>query len=303
MRPHVVRPLLKWVGGKRQLLPQLRRFYPARFDSYIEPFFGSGAVFFDLYQAGTLRGHDVVLIDANPDLIGCYETVRDAPEAVIAALEHLAEGHARDGRAHYYAVRDQRFNPERDVRRRPNGRIPYTPELAAMLIYLNRTGFNGLFRVNASGAFNVPAGRYVRPRVCDRDRLMRVADALSRPRVTLLWGSFALASDIAAPGDFLYFDPPYAPVSRTSNFTSYTSTGFDDVEQSRLQETVIDLARRGCLVLVSNSTAGEIRTLYDDNDRAQCEGLRTLRVRARRAVNSCASARGEIDELVITNIA
>src|SRR5262245_24331499 len=146
-------PLLKWAGGKRQLLPQLRRFYPDTFGAYIEPFFGSGAVFFDLHAQGRLRDKDIVLVDSNPDLIGCYEVVRSAPIEVAGELDALAAAHGRGGRAHYYRVRDARFNPLRDRLRDAGGRIAYTPELAAMLIYLNRTGFNGLYRVNKRGAF------------------------------------------------------------------------------------------------------------------------------------------------------
>lgn len=297
-----VRPLLKWAGGKRQLLPHLRRFYPPIFNRYIEPFFGSGAVFFDLHAAGRLRGHDVVLIDSNADLIGCYEMVRDACEGVACALKGLAAAHAADGRAHYYAVRDERFNPLRHQRRQADGRIAYTPELAAMLIYLNRTGFNGLFRLNASGGFNVPAGRYARPAIVNREKLVRVADALSSPGVRLVFGSFESARDIAEQGDFLYVDPPYAPVSRTANFTSYTASRFDGADQARLQQLVIDLARRGSHVLLSNSTASEIAALYDNNREARAAGLQIFRVAARRAINSKASLRGAIDEYLITNI-
>lgn len=298
-----IRPLLKWAGGKRQLLPQLRRFYPRSFNRYIEPFFGSGAVFFDLYAAAQLRDREIVLIDSNADLIGCYETVRDAPDQVARELDDLAIAHARDGRALYYVVRDGRFNPLRDQLRQADGRIAYTPPLAAMLIYLNRTGFNGLFRVNARGAFNVPAGRYERPKIADRDKLLRVAEALSGPRVRLLCGSFEAALDIAGRGDFLYFDPPYAPVSRTASFTAYTPLRFDRAKQERLQQVVIALARRGCHVLLSNSTADEITTLYDANVEASAAGLRTLRVPARRAINSNASRRGPVDEFLITNYA
>ena len=294
--------MLKWAGGKRQLLPQLRRHYPAAFGRYIEPFFGSGAVFFDLYGAGRLAGHDAVLIDSNADLIGGHETVRDAPEAVARALEQLAEDHARDGRKQYYAVRDRRFNPERDRLRRGDGRIAYTPELAAMLIYLNRTGFNGLFRVNAQGAFNVPAGRYERPNIANREQLTRVAGALADPRVRLLWGSFETVLDIAEPGDFIYFDPPYAPLSRTANFTSYTARRFDGDDQVRLQQTVIALARRGCHVVVSNSTADEIVALYERSGEARAAGLRTMRVPARRSINRSAIGRGQIDEFLISNV-
>lgn len=295
------KPLLKWAGGKRQLLPHLRRFYPPDFNRYIEPFFGSGAVFFDLYGSGRLRGHDVVLIDSNADLIGCYETVKGAPERVVCALERLADSHAAEGRAHYYAIRDGRFNPLRDERRGADGRIAYTPELAAMLIYLNRTGFNGLFRLNARGAFNVPAGRYVRPAIVNRDKLFRVADALSSPGVRLVWGSFESARDLADASDFVYCDPPYSPVSRTANFTSYTASRFDADDQVRLQQLAIALAGRKCHVLVSNSTASEITALYDSDD-ARAAGLRALRVPARRAINSNGARRGQVDEYLITNI-
>jgi len=301
-RQSAVSPLLKWVGGKRQLLPQIRRFYPRTFGRYIEAFFGSGAVFFDLQAAGRLRDHEAILIDSNADLIGCYEMLRDETSAVGDALEALAEGHAASGRAHYFAVRDQRFNRLRRERRGADGRIAYTPELAAMLIYLNRTGFNGLFRLNAHGAFNVPPGRYERPKIADRTKLARVADALGSRRVRLVWGGFERVLDVAADGDFLYFDPPYAPLSRTANFTSYTSPRFDAADQVRLQQAVVELARRGCYVLVSNSTAAEIGRLYEESATAHAAGLHAFRVAARRAVNSKASRRGPVEEFLITNI-
>jgi DNA adenine methylase len=294
--------LLKWAGGKRQLLPHIRQFYPREFNRYIEPFFGSGAVFFDLHGGDRLRDRRVLLIDSNADLIGCYEIVRDAPEAVACELDRLADAHARGGRTHYYAVRDEQFNPLRDRLRRADGHIQYTPALAAMLIYLNRTGFNGLFRLNASGAFNVPAGRYERPKIVDREKLARVADALSRPGVRLQWGSFELTRDEANPGDFVYFDPPYAPLSRTANFTSYTTPRFDHAAQVRLQDVVVALARRGCRVLLSNSTADEIAALYERNADARAAGLRAVRVPARRAINSDASRRGTVEEFLITNL-
>jgi DNA adenine methylase len=167
---------------------------------------------------------------------------------------------------------------------------------------LNRTGFNGLFRVNASGAFNVPAGRYDRPRIADRARVQSVSDALGSPTVSLRWSTFKEAERIAVAGDFLYIDPPYAPLSETASFTSYTSARFDAGEQRALQQMVIDLSRRGCHVLLSNSTAPVITALYDSNGDAQEAGLRALRVPARRAVNSKATGRGPVDEYLITNI-
>jgi DNA adenine methylase len=297
-----VGPLLKWAGGKRQLLRHIRRFYPGEFNRYIEPFFGSGAVFFDLYALGRLRNREALLIDSNADLIGCYETVRDDAAAVADALEVLAAGHATAGTDHYYAVRDRRFNPLRESRRLATGRIAYTPELAAMLIYLNRTGFNGLFRVNARGGFNVPAGRYVRPSIVTRDKLERVAEALNAPGVRLEYGTYESLNGRPQPGDFLYADPPYAPVSATANFTSYTAAGFTGADQARLQQLVIAAARRGCHVLVSNSTAPEIEALYAGSAEARAAGLRAIRVPARRAINSRASRRGVVDEYLITNV-
>jgi DNA adenine methylase len=297
-----VRPLLKWAGGKRQLLPHLRRFYPPVFNRYIEPFFGSGAVYFDLYGAGRLRDRESVLIDSNADLIGCYETVRTRPDEVAAELDRLAAAHARSGDAQYYAVRDEQFNPTRDRLRGSDGRIAYTPQLAAMLIYLNRTGFNGLYRVNARGAFNVPAGRYERPKIVDRVKLAGVAEALAAANVTLVCGSFETVEQIATAGDFVYFDPPYAPVSRTANFTSYTGPRFTEKDQERLQRLATRLADRGCFVLLSNSTADQIAELYERNMEARAAGLRAVRVPARRSINSNAAKRGTVAEYLISNV-
>jgi DNA adenine methylase len=302
MRRSDFRPLLKWAGGKRQLLPQLRRYYPREFGRYIEPFVGSGAVFFDLHTMGRLQNHDAVLIDSNADLIGCYTVVRDRPGEVAEALDELAIGYRQAGHRHYYEVRDERFNPLRDRRRTSEGRIRYDPELAAMFIYLNRTGFNGLFRLNASGAFNVPVGRYARPSTPSRAHIRRISEALSKPRVSLEFGSFERAAAIAKTGDFLYIDPPYAPTSRTANFTAYTHVRFDASDQRRLQAMVVSLAERGCHVLLSNSTAPEITDLYDGNSSTRAAGLSARRVPARRAINSNGSRRGPVEEYLITNI-
>jgi DNA adenine methylase len=189
--PEAVRPILKWAGGKRQLLPALRRYYPARFDRYFEPFLGSGAVFLDFHNRGLLDGRDVHLSDINADVIGCYRMVRDDVDGVIAELMALDEGHRADGRRHFYEVRDGRFNAiRRDVHASREPVTAYTPALAAMLIYLNRTGYNGLFRVNSRGAFNVPAGRYASVRICDGPNLRRLSSALNRPRLTIDVRSF-----------------------------------------------------------------------------------------------------------------
>lgn len=303
IRSGAVRPLLKWAGGKRQLLPELRRFYPRRFDRYFEPFLGSGAVFLDLYNDGLLAGRDVRLSDINADIIGCYRAVRDSAGDVIAALGELDAAYRSAGAAHYYKVRDGEFNP---ARRRimaagdPAG--AYTPSLAAMLIFLNRTGFNGLFRVNARGEFNVPAGRYANPKICDEPNILAWSAALGDPRVSLEIKPFDAALAGGRRGDFIYLDPPYAPLSGTARFTSYTAGGFDEDQQEALQRTVIALAARGASVLLSNSVAPQIRLLYAGRGAAHMAGFRATTVAARRAINSRAASRGPIREYLITNV-
>jgi DNA adenine methylase len=301
--PAPVRPLLKWAGGKRQLLPQLRPYYPRRFERYIEPFFGSGAVFFDLLHRGHLDDRRAKLVDVNCDLIGCYTTLRDHVDEVIGELTALAAAHAADGADCYYEVRD-RFNRLRGPYPiDPSTSAPhrgYTPAVAAMLIYLNRTGFNGLFRQNARGEFNVPAGRYVNPTICDPDHLRAVAAALGRRGVSIEQASFDETLAGASRGDFVYCDPPYAPLSRTASFAHYTAGGFTASDQLRLQQAVVAAARRGAIVVVSNSSAAEIVNGYSSRE-AVGAGLVMRRVEARRAINSHAGRRGPIDELIISN--
>jgi DNA adenine methylase len=299
----VVRPLLKWAGGKRQLLPRLRPYYPKEFSRYIEPFLGSGAVFLDLHNSGALEGRDVCLSDINADVIGCYRAVRDEVDAVIRELERLAAEYRRNPERVYYSVRDSRFNPlRRQVHTASNPASAYSPALAAMLIFLNRTGFNGLFRVNGRGDFNVPVGRQTNPRICDAANLRAWASLLRRPGVSLDAHPYDQALAQARDGDFIYLDPPYAPLSVTARFTSYTAGGFGADAQAALQRQVIDVAGRGALVLLSNSSAPEIRRLYARSTSARGAGLRATTVRARRAINSRPSGRGEIREYLITNL-
>ncbi len=296
------RPFLKWAGGKRQLLPVLRTYYPAVIGGYHEPFLGSGAVFFDLRAQGRLTGARVTLSDENPDLVGCYLRVRDAAEDVIAALAELAQGHASGGSDFYYQIRDGRFNPARAAWA-ASGAHPdtYAPELAAMLLYLNRTGYNGLFRLNRSGGYNVPAGRYTRPRIVDPLRLRAAAAALNDPGVAITCAPFDAVAARAQPGDFVYFDPPYAPLGPTANFRHYTARGFSDTDQERLQALAVDLAGRGVHVLLSNSSAESIERLYGGRS-AVSAGFHMRRVPARRAINTRADRRGYVDELVVSNL-
>jgi DNA adenine methylase len=298
-----VRPILKWAGGKRQLLPTLRRFYPETFDRYIEPFVGSGAVFLDLHNRGLLDGREVRLSDVNADVIGCYRMVRDAVEDVIPVLQTLEAGHRADSREHFYEVRDGRFNPLRhEIHSSGSAADRYTPGLAAMLVYLNRTGYNGLFRVNSKGRFNVPVGRHGAIRICDADNLRRLSHALKRPGLTLEVQLFEHALTAVRAGDFVYLDPPYAPVSRTSYFTSYSTGRFGLEEQTMLQQAVIAMASRGAHVLLSNSVAPDIRMLYEESAAVRDAGFLARTVEARRAINSRATARGAVLEYLISNV-
>jgi DNA adenine methylase len=298
-----VTPFLKWAGGKRQLLPALSAHYPVQFERYIEPFLGSGAVFFDLYSKGRLRGKAVRLSDAHPDLIGCYWMLRSSVDAVIRNLEALQREHRAEGDACYYDVRDRRFNPARAAAMR-NGTLhpdAYTPSLAAMLIYLNRTGFNGLFRLNKRGMFNVPAGRYADPRIFVAERLRAVARALSDPLVTLAFEPFDAALADAGRGDFVYCDPPYEPLTRTSNFSRYTADGFTMLDQHRLLQAVTRAAGRGSAIVMSNSSASAILELYAA-ERVKKAGLTVRLVPARRTINSKVSGRGVVDEVILSNV-
>ena len=298
-----VRPFLKWAGGKRQLLPRLREFYPEAFGAYREPFLGSGAVFFDLVKQGRLAGRRTYLTDTNGDLVGCYTHVRDEPEAVIRHLQRLAARYKHDPQTHYYRVRDK-FNPARQAISNGHGveSRHYTADLTAMLVYLNRTGFNGLFRLNSKGVFNVPLGRYSNPRICDTENLRKVAAVLSAKTISIKQVRYVKGLAAAKEGDFVYLDPPYAPLSATAQFTSYTSQGFSSADQQQLQRTVIRLARRGCRVLLSNSSAPEVAELYEGNRDAERAGLHAYRIPAMRRINSNASRRGQVTEFLITNI-
>jgi DNA adenine methylase len=292
---------LKWAGGKRQLLRDLRRFIPTEFGAYHEPFLGSGALFFDLWKTGLLQGVRCHLGDANADLIGVYQALARDAEAVIAELRALAALHARDGAAAYYQVRDHLFNPQRRARAAAGGGELYSPRLAAMFIYLNRTGYNGLFRLNSSGDFNVPVGRYANPRICDEEKLRAAAAVLRARSVTLRLQSFTEVDKCAAPGDLVYFDPPYAPLTATARFTAYTASSFSDDDQHALQALVVRLAARECAVIVSNSTAVVVRDLYESRT-ARDAGFVTHRIPARRAINSKGQDRGAVDEFVISNV-
>ncbi len=282
MQPRAdVKPVLKWAGGKRQLLEPILSFversFPERIEKYYEPFAGGAAVFFSL--AGRQKFNHAKLTDMNADLIRVYIELRDNADAVIAELEKLAA--LELSKETYYQVREKvrAKRPGKDAAR------------AARLIYLNRTGYNGLYRVNSSGEFNVPYGSYKNPRILDRPRLLAAAEALQD--VELAVEDFESSCKKAKRGDFVYFDPPYVPVSKTASFAAYHSVAFTSAEHARLAETFARLTKRGVKTLLSNSDTPETRALYREFDR------HTVIVHATRAINSNATRRGTVPELLV----
>ncbi len=277
------KPFVKWVGGKGQLASELLKRAPDDFKTYHEPFMGGAALFFALHREGRLDGKRVFLSDVNQELVDTYQAVRDEVHKVIARLlEHQkkfrAFEHEEQKREYFYSVREK--NPKRLSR----------PGRAARMIFLNRTGFNGLYRVNSKGKFNVPFGRYKNPLICNAENLRAVSAALDKAVLTT--DSFDRVLDAAGRGDFVYFDPPYVPVSSTANFVSYARTGFDHQDQKRLAETMEKLMAKGVRVMLSNSDTGVVRRLYS-------EKFRIEKVKASRRINSKADRRGLINEVVI----
>jgi DNA adenine methylase len=261
------RPFVKWAGGKRQLLPELLRHVPRNFGRYFEPFVGGGALFFELSPPSA------VLADVNERLIRTYKGVRNHVDEVIALLSSYPHDEK-----FFYELRDV------DIDRHSDAKV------AAWFIYLNKIGFNGLYRVNRKDRFNVPFGRHRNPTICDQSTLRACSVALQRAELQV--ADFEKVAAAAQPGDLVYFDPPYVPLSVTSNFTAYSKDRFDSVGQIRLRDVALDLKRRGVHVLLSNSSAELVRSLYGSE-------FETIEVSATRLVNSNASRRGAITELVI----
>src|SRR3989338_7948967 len=253
-------PFLKWAGGKTQLVGQLDRFFPGQFKTYYEPFVGSAAAFFHLRRTRTW--FPAWLADSNAELVNCYQVVRDKVQTLIPLLKNHQREH---GKHYYYNIRGQ--NPEALTK----------VQRAARLIYLNKTCYNGLHRVNAKGEFNVPMGRYENPAILDEQTLLAASRALKR--VGLHCMSFErFCDEFAERGDFVYFDPPYYPLSKTANFTSYTAGAFREENQLQLRDMFEKLDRRGCLLMLSNSDTRFIRQAYRKYRKT------TFRVSARRTI-------------------
>lgn len=273
------RPFLKWAGGKGQLLPELISRMPSQFGRYHEPFVGGGAFFFALWGQQRLR-LGASLSDSNPELIDCYRAVRDHVEDLIEALLRH-KPHFGD-RAYFYEVRAWD--------RQTNFHDRSLVERAARTIFLNRTCYNGLYRLNNKGFFNAPFGYYKKPLIVDPDTLRETSQALRE--VELHEGDFGSVLERVRSGDLIYFDPPYVPVSPTASFTAYTRQGFAEPDQQRLATIFFTLAERDCYVMLSNSATTLARDLYADAPVSKT-------VLASRKINCDGKKRGEVEELIV----
>ncbi len=274
----LVQPFLKWAGGKRQLLPAIKEYLPAKYTEYYEPFIGAGAVLFSLQPKKS------IINDTNSELVNCYQVIKHQSEELLKLCQQHKEYNSKE---YYYQLREQDRQSDFDKL------LPL--ERAARIIYLNKTCFNGLFRVNSSGQFNVPYGKYKNPTIADPTVIKAISNYLNQAWVSILNGDFEQAVATAKKGAFIYFDPPYHPLNDTSSFTGYSMNGFGEEQQTRLRDLCNDLSDKGCQILVSNSATPLIKSLYDD------PRYEVVEVKATRAINAVSSKRGKINEVLIYN--
>ena len=273
----LVMPVVKWVGGKRQLLDELKKYTPKKINTYYEPFFGGGANLF------AIQPENAVINDLNVDLITTYRVIKENVEELIKILK-IHE--ANNSEEYFYKIRDldrmsSTYNSLDDF------------EKAARLIYLNKTCYNGLFRVNSSGQFNTPYGKYKNPNIVNEVVLRAVSKYFNDNNIQILSGDFSYVVTNAQKGDFVYFDPPYDPVSNTASFTGYNECGFNKNEQERLKFVCDELNKKGVKFLLSNSNTEFINNLYKEYD--------IIIVKAKRSINSNGNKRGEVEEVLIKN--
>lgn len=292
-----VKPFLKWAGGKGQLLPEIEKYYPfgdRKIKKYAEPFVGGGAVLFDILSKYDLE--EVYISDINAELINTYRTIRDDIEDLVSLLQIMKNDFVpmdTEYRKDYYMKKRERFN---DLK--VSGGAHVNVEKAALMIFLNKTCFNGLFRVNRKGLFNVPMGSYKNPMICDEDNLRAVSEKLQN--VKIVCGDYRESADFVDADTFVYFDPPYRPITDTASFTAYTENQFNDEEQIALARFVDDMHRKGAKVVISNSDPKNAN-VHDDFFDSIYSLYKIKRVEATRMINCNSEARGKIKELIISN--
>ena len=273
------KPFVKWAGGKRQLIPILNQNLPESFGTYYEPFLGGGALLFHILT--DKNGQKCSISDLNSDLVLAYTTIRDRIDALITSLKNHEKNYQKDSESYYYSIRES--NPRSEI------------EKTSRLIFLNRTCFNGLYRVNSKGKFNVPLGKYSNPNIVNEENIRAVSHILQSSRTAIKCRDFEAVLRDAKKGDLIYFDPPYQPVSATSNFTSYTTKDFTYDDLTRLAELCLKLDSRGCNVLLSNSDSQEVADIFAKNP------WKINRISANRSINSNSKKRTGHFELLIKN--
>ena len=272
------KPFVKWAGGKRQLMAELEKNFPTKFGTYLEPFLGGGAVMFDLLtKVPNLKCN---VSDLNSDLVLAYITIRDRSEKLIESLENHSKNYHKDSTGYYYEVRKQE----------PKNQI----DKVSRLLFLNKTCFNGLYRVNSKGKFNVPLGRYTNPNIVNRENLQSVSKILQSGKIKISCRDFSSIIKDAKKGDFVYFDPPYQPVSDTASFTSYTHRDFTEDDLERLADLADQLNSKGCNVMLSNSNSKTVKKMFSS-------GWRIKEIKANRAINSNSQKRTGHKEIIIKN--
>lgn len=289
------KPFLKWVGGKGQLLSEIEKLYPfadKNIVKYAEPFIGGGAVFFDIINKFELE--EVYISDINAELINAYQIIRDNVNELLDMLSCIQEDFIQlntEHRREYYLKKRERFNI---LKLNENENI----EKACLLIFLNKTGFNGLYRVNQKGHYNVPMGSYKKPIIFDRDNLVAVSEKLKN--VKIICGDYTKSNSFIDKNTFVYFDPPYRPITATASFTAYTENLFNDEKQIELARFVDDLDRRGAKIVISNSDPknSDVNDNFFDKIYSGCN---IKRIEASRMINCNSSKRGKINELLISN--
>ena len=273
------KPFVKWAGGKRQLIPILNENLPETFGTYFEPFLGGGALLFHMLTES--QRQKCSISDLNSDLVLSYTTIRDRVESLITSLKNHEKNYQKDSKTYYYSVRES--NPRSQI------------EKTSRLLFLNRTCFNGLYRVNSKGKFNVPLGKYANPNIVNEDNLRSVSGILQSSKVSIKCRDFEAVLRDSKKGDLVYFDPPYQPVSDTANFTSYTNKDFTYDDLSRLAELCKNLDSKGCKVLLSNSNSKEVADMFSS------EPWKVSKIRANRSINSNSKKRTGHFELLIKN--
>ena len=274
----VPKPFVKWAGGKRQIIPTLSKYFPKNYGTYFEPFLGGGAVLFHLLSENPNQKCSVS--DLNSDLVLAYVTIRDRVDELISSLKKHSKNYFNDKNAYYYKIRENESKCQ--------------IEKTSRLIFLNRTCFNGLYRVNSRGKFNVPLGRYSNPNIVNEENLRVISRVLQSRKISIRCRDFSSILEDVKKGDFVYFDPPYQPVSKTANFTSYTNRDFNLEDLERLAELCNNLDSRGCNVVLSNSNTEEVKSMFD-------KSWKIKEIEVNRAINSDSKKRTGHSELVIKN--